>query len=341
MLVLMVSVSTVSAAGAEVEDVEADDPSSGRALAPLFPELERKLHDAYVTRGAASFEPASDGERAQFREAFALLLAEAERSGEPPLPARRALDRLGFGIDVMTVAGANLWAVLEHPHRQRGGGLYLVRPGPDEGAWVGAPDAGRGVTRVSLMSPHPRSDRGTDLIGQRLFVLGRARTYLQATIHRKTSAPDGTEADPAHRADTFFQAATDAIDAHREGQLFLQLHGFESARHGGKLESGVRVVLSDGTSRPEPGPIAAAAVKHLQGRHPGSYVAVFGIHAKRLGGTTNTQGRAINERGRNTFLHMEIAAPVRQEAVEASSGKRPPAGSFFDSLIGLAGARWR
>lgn len=305
----------------------------------LFPELEARLDAAYVPRPRARFAPVTPTERRRFAEAFALLLGEAaEGSPAPSGPARTAFDGLGFRVETMSLSPRDrVWAITEQPERLRGAGVFLIRTGPDAAGWsVTAPAAA--VQRVVLMAPHPRADRGTEVLAQRLFGLSRARALVQGTVHRRTPASDGSEADPAHRADTFFQVATEVLDARIPDQMFLQLHGFELKRHA-DVAPATAVILSDGNTTPRPHPRFSAAAAALRARHRPGTIALFGTDTRQLGGTTNVQARHINARAKNTFLHIEMSAGARTAALADTSGLRPPAGTWAHSLLQLIAGR--
>ena len=311
----------VPASPAVVASPRAAEPDERQAVsAPLFEELEKKLAAAYTPARKASFTPVTSAEHKRFGDAFRLLIDEAESRppGSPTAPLRSAFDSLGFQVEAMTIApGDTILVLTEAPQRLRGSGLFLVRTGP--------------VKPVVIMAPHPRNDRGTDLMGQRLFALTKARAYVQATMHRKALAPDGTVADPAHRYDTFFQVATEILEAH-SAQLFVQLHGFESARHG-DVDPRTAVIVSDGLGVPRPGTKFEEVAEKLSARHKKGYVAIWGVDTLKLGGTTNAQARYINPREKSTFMHVEMAAPVREDALKDTGGRLPPRGSFFESLM--------
>jgi hypothetical protein len=308
-----------------------------RALVPLFLALALPAHaadalealcaTAYASRERARFVPPTASERARFRDAFAdLVRAASARGASVPLALRARFADLGFSVGEVALAGGPGWTLAEPIERARGGGVYAVRVGPDAGPWAPERAGGPGVTRCVLMAPHPNSDRGTGLLAQRLFARTRARAFLQASVHRAV-------ADPAHREDTFFQAATEALDAVAPDQMFLQLHGFEATRHAG-LAAGVGAIVSDGR-RPAAGPVVARVAELWRRRHAGAFVAVYGAEARRLGGTTNSQARLLNASGRSLFVHLEMAAEVRELAVRDAVGL--PAESFARTLALAAG----
>lgn len=323
-----------------VAPVWAEEADEGPPVsAPLFPALEKALDDAFVTRKAASFAPVSAVERKRFADAFGLLVQEAcdATPGTPTAPVVTAFDGLGFRVTRVSVGGDPVWGVFEQPERRRGAGMMLVRGGVDAGPWKPG-SAGRGVQRVVVLAPHPRTDRGSERIAQRLFGLSRARALLQASVTRMTRAPDGSLGDVAHRTDSFFQVATEVLEARATDQLFLQVHGFELKRHE-DVPKGTQAILSDANDAPRDDPRFTAAAGLVKRRHALGAIALWGEDVKRLGGLTNSQAQYINPRGRNIFMHCEMSAEARRTALADTAGVRPPQGSLMDTLLALIAGR--
>lgn len=318
----------------------AQEPDEGPPVsAALFPQLEKACDDAFVTRKTASFAPVTPVERKRFADAFGLLVAEAVDGtpGTPTAPVRAAFDGLGFRVEKVAVGGDPVWGVFESPERRRGAGVMLVRGGPDAGPWK--PESiGRGVQRAVVLAPHPRTDRGTERIAQRLFGMSRARALLMASVTRFTRAPDGSLGDVAHRTDSFFQVATEVLEARAADQLFVQVHGFELKRHA-EVPKGTLAIVSDANPEPREDPRFGAAAALVRRRHVSGSIAVWGTDVKQLGGATNSQAKYINPRGRNIFMHIEISAEARHEALKDTAGVRPPQGSLMDTLLALVAGR--
>lgn len=341
MKILLLLILCVAPALAIPSAFEVDDAEAPPVSRPLFPELEKRLAASYTAGPDTHFAPVTPQERKRFAEAFALLLSEAVE-GTPDAPTaavRTAFDALGFRIESIGIpSAAPVWGLFESPERPRGAGVFLLRTGPDAGPWHAAALPTRGVQRVVLLAPHPRTDRGTEVLAQRLFGLSRARALIQASTSRAARAPDGTPGDTAHRSDTFFQAATEVLDARLTDQLFLQLHGFEVKLHD-DLPRGTAVILSDANPEPRDDPRFLAAASMLRARHRAGSVALWGTDTKRLGGTTNAQARYINPRGRNTFMHVEMSAVTRTASLNDTAGLPPPANSWMASLMTLITGR--
>ena len=77
---------------------------------------------------------------------------------------------------------------------------------------------------------------------------------MQASVTRFTKAADGSLGDVAHRTDSFFQVATEVLEARASDQLFLQVHGFELKKHDDAVPKGTQVILSDANDAPRDDP---------------------------------------------------------------------------------------
>jgi hypothetical protein len=308
----------------------------------LSQELEAALGPCFIPRERATFTPASPDEYARFRDAFRGLLAELTTATSPSSATVQELNALGFYTRSVAVGSAMVCVVSEMPGMERGAGAYVVRPGVDAGAWVAPVKTKRSyavqrlgtkVARVAVLAPHSKSDLHSEVIGARVFAYSRARVFCQSTVHRDIAAADGSGADMAHRTDTFFQAATDAIDGVWTGGLTLEVHGFALSSYPG-LDGSTDAVLSDGKGGTATPPYAGAR-SYMQYRHPRPDQQVYGTEVNVLGATTNSQGQQINAAGRNTFAHEEMTLETRTAALSASD---PGKGSTFaDSLVLLCG----
>ncbi|MBI4861437.1 MAG: hypothetical protein HY815_14430 [Candidatus Riflebacteria bacterium] len=280
------------------------------------------LTGCYIPRARARFVPPGDVERAAFCRLFGQILVEADRPPSPEPPRRSTCDELavlGFVVVIDRTDRGTFWLVRELEGRERGAGAYLVRLGRDGGPWAppsaraatpgAGPDARRTVSRAAVQCPHAHSDRLTEVIGLDLFLVSSARAYLQSTVDRHLRGPDGTEADTAHRNDTFFQAATEALDRQWECGVVLQLHGFDAGRHPGAAGR-FDALLSDGTGQASPSQRTMAVGRFLRA-DPRWSVALCGVDTRALAATKNTQGRALNSGGRNLFLHLELSSELR------------------------------
>jgi hypothetical protein len=194
-------------------------------------------------------------------------------------------------------ASGTVWVLAEAPTKRRGAGVVLLRA-----------DAKNDLV---VECPHSFFDEGTLPVALTVFNTLKARALLINTVHRggigsdelrlKRALSGESEADVAHRSDTFFHAAHLELSNRLPGASFLQLHGYRDE----KLP-GVRFVVSGAGSRAKPEPISRALN------------VVFGVgsarnyplEVKQLGGTQNVQAKASIVSG-HRFIHIEIAASLR------------------------------
>ncbi len=193
--------------------------------------------------------------------------------------------------------------VIERAGRRAGGGVYVFKcgtPGP-----------------LIVQTPHSFYDEGTLGIGLVLAAHPSARALFVNTVHRYGGAPpprkggdesDGAgKADLAHQAAAHFQCFTEALAS--PTAVVLQVHGFASVS--GLPEA--QVVLSDGSEKPPPplDSLAGRVKTWLKGK---SHVLVYPRDVRRLGATTNVQGKLVREKG-GRFVHVELSRTLRDRLI--------------------------
>jgi hypothetical protein len=248
-------------------------PMEARAL-----ELESSL-----TRAIANtrYEQPAASDLSQARELFKHTLL----GDQPVAELKSGWYKLGFAFHKLTSNGEPMWLVSQPPDSESGGGWYLFRTNHE--------------STLAFETPHARNDVHTGIIGLRLFQAGTARVLAASTITRH-------RADMAHLEDTFFQAFTLAFAEACPTGLVVQLHGFESGNHN---NIDADILASAGTQSPGAWFLEMVdKLRHLSG------VRVLGYprDTKVLGGTTNSQGKALNQTPHCRFLHLEITPELRE-----------------------------
>ena len=114
--------------------------------------------------------------------------------------------------------------------------------------------------------------------------------------------------------------------AHLGAPVVVQLHGFDADG----VPPGTRAIVSEGFARTPSAPLAALGDRLTATL--GAGVAVYYRDLKRLGGTTNVQGRLCD--GRARFVHLELARTVRVALRKSGKTRR----AFTRALFGPAEA---
>jgi hypothetical protein len=179
-----------------------------------------------------------------------------------------------------------------------------------------------------IQAPHPVYDTYTGAqafhifreVGARsLFIAGahRCNSTLPTTCDGTSSVCTGSSAafrisDQAHSDEGFFQRGTETLDGLITDIIVIQIHGF------GKLETDPDVIISNGTKHsPSETDYASLIKTNLLAEDNSLTFKIPHIDTDwdRLTGTTNTQGRYINESGdpcetapvsaTGRFIHIE------------------------------------
>jgi hypothetical protein len=240
------------------------------------------------------------------------LLGGAQASPPPdPQIWQTDADAAGFRIETWTVAGGTYWALLERRDRARGAGAYVFRVAPRE---PGVP--------ILLEAPHNFYDLGTGRLAAELFFApppgARPRALFTNTIHRYQLAPGNKKkrrhnpADVAHNSQHAFTIATEAFTIAAGGARVIQVHGFD-ARSDDDDDSNepgaVAMVVSAGTESGSSALTQALAAE--LGRELRVEVKRFPEDVRFLGATTNAQGRMVRRIEHGDFVHIEMAAALR------------------------------
>jgi hypothetical protein len=256
------------------------------------------------------------------REALARLIpamARGASAASPPDPAgwAEAAAAADLRIEVWRVGGERYWALLEPLERRRGAGAYVFRVAPADPA----------APAILLEAPHAYYDVGTDRIAARLFFdtgdagVARPRALFTNTIHRyitesgtKVKRPDSA-ADVTHNPEHGFNTATVAFAETVPGTRVIQLHGFAAADEGAVSETMVVSAGDEAGSSPRSRAVAAGLVRLF-----GTGVKRFPEETRRLGATTNVQGRALRRVAGASFVHIEMSPETR--SLLKSDGER-------------------
>ncbi len=194
------------------------------------------------------------------------------------------------------------------------------------GTFIFHPDPER--AQLVIQSPHPKKDFNTGKQGFYIFRESGARVFLLAGTSRCNSSSytscsgtttvcsESSEAyrisDQAHTTTGTFQKTTERLIAHNSNFIHIQLHGFE------KLINDPDVIMSNGVQNSLPPEDHLIALKNnllLEDSILTFQIAHIDTGWNRLLGTTNTQGRLINESlnpcnssatfNSGQFLHLE------------------------------------
>lgn len=255
------------------------------------PSLRSVLASARSQRGA-TFSVPDEGERALMRTLVASLARRA-KSGEVGGSSyhRRTAAKLGLEV-VIAAAEGERFTVLREEHARRGRGVYVFRT--------------RTVTPPTVIeTPHGHYDTYTGDISENVFVNSDAFALFLNTVERY--ALSRSRSDVAHAEASLYHAAhLGLLDAVSDVRV-IQPHGYAD---GGKVPDHIHFVINDGRRGVSS---SQRAVSTAFSREFGSAaVGVYGEEVFVLGGTTNIQGRALNDEGRGRFIHLEISRTVRR-----------------------------
>ncbi len=251
----------------------------------------------------------SEAERKSIREAVAVLM-----NGGPDAIARATPHATAASFEIVEVPEHEA-LLLRERGKKRGGGAYLIRSGSH--------------ARLHVQAPHTFYDEGTLPLACELFARSRAATLFINTSHRYKSAaqtPGGHyPADVAHVRESLFQAATEGMLKARPRATVIQVHGF------GERESEGAIVLSAGVKTPG-SPVVSRVATALSRVIDGGVLRFPEDHTE-LGATTNVQGAIVRESG-GTFLHMEIAAPLRRDLLNNPNVRANVLATLADAMEG-------
>lgn len=239
----------------------------------------------------------TEAERKAIREAVTILM-----NGGADAVARATPHATAASFEVVELPELEA-LLLRERGKKRGGGAYVIRPGS--------------TARLHVQAPHTFYDEGTLPLACELFARSRAGTLFINTSHRYRSAPQTPgghyPADVAHARDSIYQAATEGLLKARPRATVIQVHGFgerDGSAVAGMPSAQPRIVLSAGIRTPG-SPVVSRVATALSRVVDGGVLRYPEDHSE-LGATTNVQGAIVRESG-GTFLHMEMAAPLRRD----------------------------
>lgn len=157
-----------------------------------------------------------------------------------------------------------------------------------------------------IQAPHRFHDLYTGDLALNLFVENSVQVSAWNTVHRD-------EIDFGKAKNSMFHALTLASIHSKPKMKILQLHGFgsKSKRDGSSVKADI--ILSNGTKRPTG---SLSLLSNCFEASGSLNVAVYPIHVRQLGGTTNIASRAMSNKGFDNFIHFEMSKPLRLQAKE-------------------------
>lgn len=230
-----------------------------------------------------------------------------------------------LGVERWWVEGAEFVVLRELAGRERGTGAYVFRVGGASGG------------EVILQAPHAWFDVNTGRVAVAMMfdaVGPSPRGLFINTVQRyeRGSPVVAGRADVCHRVEHLFSAVTDAavgalgVGAQGVGAVgvgVIQLHGFDVAG----VPAGTRVILSEGLAQAPSERLVGVGAR--VGAVLGAGVRVYHRDVRRLGGTTNVQARVVARHAGGWFVHVEMAAEVRERLRLSRRLRRGLAGALI------------
>lgn len=253
------------------------------------------LNRLFATSQTRTYQPPSPEELKQaeslFRQAF---------SG-PLLPEQEAAWAvLGFEVLRVTEKNERVFTVIRERRDQRQGrGFYVFSTAP-----AGVP---------ILQAPHALNDEHTGAIAIGLFVNNPFAAGAWSTAPRRHQTEDGettTNSDMAHQSDSYFIAFSRAAALARPNSAILQLHGFSTAKR--KTAAGRRAGVIVSAGQHESTPALTQTVDCLRDGLNAPVLA-YPQEVRELGARTNEIGEMLRTFNRSSFVHIEIAQPLRSQ----------------------------
>ncbi|RJQ79913.1 hypothetical protein D5S17_09055 [Pseudonocardiaceae bacterium YIM PH 21723] len=189
---------------------------------------------------------------------------------------------LSEGADMVT--GRRFVMAASTPGDARAWGVFLI-------------DTGAPRSNIVVEVPHPNFDMHTELLGLDLYRKAPGSVLIMAGAHRKAS---NGKADVAHQAESMFHSAVQLFA--EGGRTEIQVHGFDDDNM-----PTTDVVLSPGSA--DAGEVITRAGRELE-RQEFAVCRAWEDNCGKLEGTTNVQGKAAREAGRQ-FLHVETSRAIR------------------------------
>ena len=236
-------------------------------------------------------------------------LARAEALFERTLSRRedRALtvEWASLGFELRRVgerSDAAAIVLMEAAGRKTGRGFYVFRDAPGPG--------------LAIQAPHSPSDLSTGEIALLLYRETRASAAAWSTVHRR-------EADLAHLPASHFHSFSLAFARAFPAGRLVQIHGFDAQNPTSGRDPAMGMVVSSGTR--QPGPLVRSSWGCLERSFP-SLARLYPEQVGELGGTTNTQARALSAIGYQGFFHLEMSRSFRDRMREDAASLASLAG---------------
>lgn len=188
------------------------------------------------------------------------------------------------------LSNGNVWVLYETASQRCGRGVYAFRPASS--------------VPLVMEAPHRFHDLHTGTITRKLFLEGNFMAACWNTVNRK-------QIDVAHTADHTITAFTLAAADSVANVTILQMHGFSPKKRNSKTARDADLILSDGTDFPQRWVRQTTIL--FQSELPFASTRLFPFSISELGATTNAQGAALRNAGRNCFLHLEMSPKLRKQ----------------------------
>jgi hypothetical protein len=254
-----------------------------------------RLLEKYMPRsGSEAYMLPSRQEQADFAK-LVFLIQRGELGSALPLAAENYYT-LTYYVDKGDDS-ATSYLLREQRPIQKGWGVYAFRLDS--------------TSNIIIEAPHPLYDKNTLSVALDIYRALDARALLIAGAHRNTNK-DGS-ADVAHAPESIFQSVHQSLAEEIQGTsgkvIFLQIHGFHTAKHEGYPQA----VIGFGKTVQS---TQSALAKDLEVAFSEQGIEVglcLGDQWQELCGKTNSQGAIANG---GVFLHIELDESIRKHDEE-------------------------
>ena len=241
------------------------------------------------------YQPTDSFELAQVEALFGLTL---QNPGNQQLI--KDWQTIGFDMFQHTESGNTFVILREQSTRREGRGFYAIRTGKTD--------------KLLLQAPHSFKDERTGEIVVNLMLKSKFTAAAWNTVPRYyAESGRKIDADMAHLDQTYFLAFSRAFAQQYKGAPVMQVHGFAQKKRRSGSGKNADMVISSGTSNPTATVLNMAACFKNQ-LTPNAFV--YPSEVRELGGTTNSIGNALRQLGNAGFVHIEMSAELRQQAIE-------------------------
>ncbi len=209
---------------------------------------------------------------------------------------------IGFELLPINEPEATYFVLRELTTRREGRGFYAIRAGKSD--------------KSLLQAPHSFKDEHTreivlHMMHQSQFAAAAWNTVPRSYIDKEKNQM--VDADMAHLEQTFFVAFGRAFGSVYKNSNIIQMHGFSKEKRKSGAGEQADMVLSSGTA------YATPAVQKMSGcmkRQLTPNAKLYPDEVRELGGTTNSTGDALRQIGHNGFIHIEMSAQIRLQALK-------------------------